>query len=469
MLQDAKLIDRLLSDEPAFSSSRDFGPHVAQGEGTGPSVLIGDMSQISLIRSEAVPFLDHRIAHLADPGDTVLVRSRDLAFEEYLKAFLGLTGLTFLAAETAPACAVATYARTEKAIRESLVALASAAGGITLKSYLTTATTWRLAQEIGTTANCTVHVSGPAPRISKRANDKLWFTRIARQVIGANAVPPTMTAYGPDAAAALALRFGKAGQKVIVKVPDSAGSAGNIRLDQSMLKDNDIDGLRTVLLDRLYATGWADSYPILVGVWDSHVTCSPSVQLWIPAASDGAPQAEGVFEQTVMGEGAAFVGAVRTTLPAGMKDRLVSEAIRIASVLQGLGYYGACSLDAVVFQGRSGDQEIHWIECNGRWSGVSIPLAALQKTSAGHEPGGIVIVQKKVAGRIISTSEAVQALKPLLFDATRQVPQKEGAVLLSPPHGMDELVASLLVFAPTQLRADAISQQAIGTLSNAAC
>ena len=54
-----------LRDEPALVSSLDFGAFVAQGTGAGPSVLIGDQSEISLLSSAVDTNLDHRMALLA--------------------------------------------------------------------------------------------------------------------------------------------------------------------------------------------------------------------------------------------------------------------------------------------------------------------------------------------------------------------------------------------------------------------
>jgi hypothetical protein len=453
----AALIERLLADEPGFASSRGFGAHVAQGAGAGPQLLIGDLLQISLMRGSGESALDHRIAHLARADDIVLVRVQDPAFEAYLEVFCGFAPLTLLVVDPADDRSVAEQALTTADLRDPVVAAARANGGLTITSYLTTGTIWHLAQNIGDAADCVVHVNGPAPRISERANDKLWFMRIARAVIGTDAVPPTMSAYGPAAAAALVLRLAGTGEQVIVKVPDSAGSAGNVRLDHSLLANQTEDNLQALLLERLHATGWADTYPILVGVWDSDVESSPSVQLWVPQAKDGPPVAQGVFEQTVLGEGAIFVGAVRSDLPDVLQEKLVQQAVEISGVLQALGYYGKCSLDAVVCKGG----HIHWIECNGRWSGVSIPLQVLHDIAPDRDFDGVVIVQQLLPAPPMSTAALVHALDPLLYRKSKGEMPSQGVVILSPPHSTKGVVANLLVFAATQSAALQISQDAL--------
>lgn len=460
MSNTAALIKRLLADEPAFASSGDFGTHVAQGSGTGPQVLIGDLSQISLVQGLGDPPLDHRVAHLACAGDILLVRATDPAFETYLQVYRGIEGLTVLAADPTDNRPVATQALTIARLRDPLITAAHAHGGLTLTSYLTTGTIWHLAQEIGEAAGCTVHVNGPAPRISARANDKLWFARTARDVIDNNAVPPTMSAYGPRAAAAQALHLARSGAQVVVKVPDSAGSAGNIRLDATFLAYQTVQSLQSLLLDRLHAMGWHDRYPILVGVWDRDVISSPSVQLWIPQTKDGPAVTQGVFEQAVLGTEAAFVGAVRCGLSQSLQDSLIAQAIRIGGVLQALGYYGKCSLDAVI----CADGAIHWVESNARWSGVSISLQVLHDIAPDRTFDGVVIIQEMIGGHRIGTSAAVRALDPLLYRRRSCEVPLQGAVILSPPASKQGIAANLLIFAPSQRAADQIGQEALDRL-----
>ncbi|SMX25550.1 hypothetical protein [Boseongicola aestuarii] len=458
--------DQLLSDEPALISSLDFGACVAQGTGTGPSLLIGDMSQISLMQPAGASFLDYRMAHLANAGDLVLVARRDPSFEAYLKDARGLNDITFLTAGTPNGNAVTANAITDDQVQKTLVAAARQHGGLTIKSYLTTGTTWHLAREIGQAAGCKIHVSGPSSRLSKRANDKLWFTRLARGVIGTDAVPPTMSAFGPGAAAAIALRYGKSGQDVIVKVPDSAGSTGNIRLQSELFAHQTQERLKDLIMDRLHATGWADHYPILVGVWDKDVTNSPSVQLWIPLAKDGPPVALEVFEQKVLGQTGLFVGAVRSTLPHALQQELATQAIGIAALLQRLGYYGSCSLDSVICRQDDGKNHVHWIECNGRWTAVSIPLKTLNTITSDSPPDGMVVVQQSLQGPAIDAAQAARALDGVLYRRRPGAAQPEGVILLSPPNGARDLVANLLVFAGSQADADKLTATALQRLRN---
>lgn len=461
MPADTDLVHRLAADEPALLSSLDFGPWVSQGRGIGPSLLIGDQSEISLMRKARVSYLDYRMAHLAKPGDVVLVRNKDPKFEDYLTLFRAFKNVTFLSADAADDAPVTKQAYTTPTLLQPLVALAGAAGGLTITSYLTTQNTWRLAQVISEAARCMVHVNGPSPRISRRANDKLWFTWLAPQVIGTNAVPPTMSAYGPDAAAALVARYAKTAEQVIVKVPDSAGSNGNIRFKSTFLKGKTALQISAILQDQLHATGWHDTYPILVGVWDSDVTCTPSVQLSVPHAIDGPPICHGVFEQQVFGKAGAFVGALKSNLPEKVQRKLIVQSTAIASILQNLGYYGRCSFDAVICNRPDDKNTIHWIECNGRWSGVSIPWTILQSIAPQSVKTGALILQTPLPGVLISTSQAIKTLRTRLYHHAMST---GGVILLSPPQYSNGSIANLLVFGDAQSIVASISDTAIRRL-----
>jgi len=455
------ITERLVADEPALVSSLDFGPFVRQGTGPGPSVLIGDQSEISLLRSAQDTHLDYRMSHLARSNDIVLVRRRDTKFEDYLARHLGLGNLTFLELSRFDILPVSKQALASPALIDRLAGTALRNGGLTLKSYLTTGNIWRLAQAIGEAAQQVVHVCGPSPRVTRRSNDKLWFSQLACSLLGRDATPPTISAYGPAAAAALVSHISKRTAQVVVKVPDSAGSAGNIRVSSARLSGRTLTEIRDFLLERLHALGWQDRYPVLVGVWDDNVLCTPSAQLWIPRPGDGKPIVEGVFEQTVVGEAAAFAGAARASLPDSILRRLHEESGQIAAVLQHIGYYGRCSFDAVLFVGKDGRDKIHWIECNGRWGGVSIPMAAAVALDNLQSFEGLLVVQETLNGTSIGTSELLGRLDDLLY---RHTSPSNGIILLSPPSATQGTMANYMAVAVTQSAAKALGDQVMNRL-----
>lgn len=452
------IAEALRADEPALVSSLDFGPFVAQGYGIGPSVIIGDPSEISLINATNGGGLEYRMSLLAKAGDVVLVRQRDREFEVYLAEHLGVTDVSFMEIGQGREASIAQLARKTLWLVEHLAQLALRQGGLTLKPYITTGHIWRLAQLIGEIAQTTVHVCGPSPRVARRANDKLWFSDLVHQVIGRAATPPTFSSYGPAATAALVALVAKTSERIVVKVPDSAGSAGNISLRRVDIQGKSLTDVRSHLLDSLHACGWTDTYPVLVGVWDADVACSPSAQLWIPDISEGPPICEGMFEQSVVGREGRFVGAARSTLPIATRTALTDQAVRLAQVLQRLGYFGRCSFDAVIQRRGAGPDVIHWIECNGRWGGVSIPLSALH-TRLDKVPEGLMIAQIDVPDIHLTTAKVLDRLDGLL-----SLRGSHGLILTAPARSPNGTLLSACAVAGSEDAAKAMIAETLARL-----
>ncbi|OAN77298.1 hypothetical protein A8B78_14300 [Jannaschia sp. EhC01] len=452
------IAEALRADEPALVSSLDFGPFVTQGCGSGPAVIIGDASEISLFNATSGGGLEYRMSLLAHGGDIVLVRQREHDFEDYLTVQPGMANVTFLEIGRSRQTSIAHLARKTPWVIDRLVRMAITHGGLTLKAYITTGHIWRLAQLIGEVAQTPIHVCGPSPRLAQRANDKLWFADLVHRVVGPAATPPTFFSFGPAATAALVAQISKTAERLVVKVPDSAGSAGNIGLRRADIEGRSLSDVRGFLLDRLRGCGWADTYPVLVGVWDADVVCSPSAQLWIPDISDGPPVCDGVFEQSVVGVEGRFVGAARSSLPKSTQAALADQAVRLAGVLQDIGYFGRCSLDAVIQRRGSGPDVIHWIECNGRWGGVSIPLTAL-RSRWGTVPDGLVITQANLPDVHLTTAEVLGRLEGLL-----PAPGKPGLILTAPTRASSGTLFSACAVAGSDDAAQALIAEALARL-----
>lgn len=426
------LATRLLDAESALGASDAFGEMVGSGLTEKPRLLIGDQSEISLFGSAEEAYFGYRTAFLAGDGDmVVLAQERNPAFERYLESLLDLENLDFIEVGTA-----LQRARTPLPMRclsspeafRHIVQVARSSGGLDVVAHITTGYVWRLAQAIAEKAGVGVSVCGPPPRLSKRVNDKLWFAGRVREVLGRESLPPTFSAFGPAALAAHVKHLAKAHDRVVVKVPDSAGSAGNLALESASISGLSLSCLRARLTRLLGGLGWKDHYPLLVEVWDTDVMASPSVQVWIPSKSAGLPIVEGVFEQMIEGEEGDFVGAVRARLPDYLQIRLADEAARLALLFQQLGYFGRCSFDAVIV-GRE-KPHIHWIECNGRWGGVSLPMTLVNRMVSHPRTPEILIVQQEAHGmRPIRFGQLLRRLGQLLY---RPGENSSGVVLLTP-------------------------------------
>ncbi len=457
-----RIAPRLLAAEPALRSSGDFGAGVHQGCAAGPAIIIGDQSVIPLFARASQSRLDYRMAWLAQDGDAVIVQHRDHRFERYLTALLGLEQVNFVSGDSHLPLSVSQEAQTAGPLHDALVQYAAQRGAVTLKPYLTTGHTWLLARRLWQQTGAEISVCGPTPRTVRRANDKLWFTTLVHALLGQDATPPTLSAFGPAAAAGLVAYLAQRAETVVVKVPDSAGAVGNITLSAQRLRGHSLTYIRQLLVTRLHARGWQDRYPVLVGVWDGAVSHSPSAHIWLPLPNEGPPSFQGLFEQHVRDGFGAFVGARRAELRASLRDRLTQEALCIAGLLQQIGYYGQCSFDAVICQGETANPQVHWIECNGRWGGVSLPLQLAARICPQDPPEGLLIVQETRRDlRAVTTDDYLAALADVLAGPDHPA---DGIIVMSPPQANRGVMLNWLVLAPTQTIAAARAKTAMTRL-----
>ncbi|NNJ74032.1 MAG: hypothetical protein HKP56_02635 [Anderseniella sp.] len=459
------IANRLKRDEPALDGSTHFAPLVQRGLSNAPALIFGDQQEISLFSAKTPSRLEYRMATLAQPGDIVAVHQRDKAFEDYLSKHLNLTDITFIDPQSAQGnnlTPMSVECRTNSQMRSAIDRIARKAGRLQLLAFNTTGNVWRLAQDISQRCEVNVSVAGPSPRVARRANDKIWFTNRVRELLGSDALPPTHGVFGPAAAAGHIARLAKSNQRVVLKIPDSAGSVGNIAFDSNDLSGKNVADIRNELLDILQSRGWHERYPVLVGVWDCDVISSPSVQIWMPPASDGLPIVEGVFEQSVQGEAGTFIGARRAALSQQLHEQLVSEAMLFACLLQNLGYYGRCSFDAIISQTPGARRSLHWIECNARWGGVSIPLTLANNLQPSDPHSGFVIVQQSLGdANSFSTQQVINLLDGLLYERHKS---SSGLILLSPPRQNMEMRINFLVIADAQKTAENLADMAIKRL-----
>ena len=382
----ARLAARLIAEEPALVANTTLDPRTGAGIENSPALFFEDHSEIPL-RSGA--WFDYRSYLLAGDGDIVMIGSqRRLAFEAYCHDLLGLDGAEVVVPGGPPDLPLAQRCAQDPALLAQLCGVARRVGRLGLVPYFGSESAWALASTIATQSGAPVWVAAPGPRLTRLVNDKLWFSDRVTQLLGLRALPPTYYIFDPEDLARLIALLAQRHDRVCIKVPDATGGAGNLILEAKPLLGVPLTQLQQFLLQHLYGLGWRDRYPLLVGVWESLVVANPSVQLWIPHRTMGAPVVEGVFEQIV--EEGHFIGATPSALPASSCQRLAQEAVHLACLFQELGYFGRCSFDAVLLS--SG--VLHWIECNGRWGGVSIPMTLLNRLIGDWQSRSFVIVQQ---------------------------------------------------------------------------
>ena len=429
----AAIADELLADEPALAMTDVFGPKVRPGLGPGPMALIGDLSEIPLLGGQRKPAYEYRIALLAHDHDILILSdNRNPDFEAYLKDILGIGSLNVIVAGDATDRRIMPLAKRclqQPPVFDQLLQTAYTSGSLSIVPHLTTGHAWNLAHAIAQQSGVEVFVCGPPPRLSRRVNDKLWFTDCIIRVLGQHKLPLTRRAFGPAALAGLVMRLAEGQDKLVVKIPDSAGSAGNLAIQSALIRNMPLTAVRDRLIGLLIALGWRGRYPLLVEVWDEPIVSSPSVQVWIPLPEDGEPVVEGIFEQVVEGPAGEFTGAAPASTPEDLMARLARDAFRLATVFQRLGYFGRCSFDGIIKGPSAADGDVHWIECNGRWGGVSLPMTLANRLFGATFQGGYVIVQREgLEMPERSFAEILQVLTGLLYDARSG---NEGIILMT--------------------------------------
>lgn len=391
------LAQEIRTEQPGFSLLPPFGPDVRIGYGGQRCVIFGDNGEIPLLLQRRHSRLDYRLGFLAGDGDIVVVGGQSsLPFEEYQQAISGVSGVRYLNVdpqEQPPLQATPAICLRQPQVFCRLAALLADDESPTLVAHITTGTIWALAAKLAAKLGRPVHVAGPPPRLSRAVNDKGWFGQMATRLLGKMAVPPKRIAYGPASLTRHVAQLAKRWDRLYLKVPNSAGSAGNYAITTEELRELRPQDLHSLLISFLSGSGWSGAYPLLVEVIDANVLCSPSAQLWIPTPDTGAPVIEGLFEQTLAGPANKFTGAVQAQLPPSVQKQLIHQAQMMGQLFQELGYFGRCSFDAVLAGSDWENAAIHWIECNGRWGGVSIPMSLVNHLDQGNQSGAYVIIQ----------------------------------------------------------------------------
>ncbi len=390
----ASVARQILRENPRLDRVPPFGPLCTKGLADAPSLLIEDHSGIQLAHERGADRnLSYRAVFLGGEGDLLAVYGdRDERFEAYCRNVLCLGAVTVLAPPVADAKQTLAKACLEdEALLETATDIARNAGTLNVIPYMVTGGVWRLAQEISARAGAPVHVAGPGPTLARAVNDKLWFAHCAALLLGRDAVPHNRTVYGMAALVGHLRRFIQDHHVVGLKLPQSAASLGNMVLEGSDLTQQPATAIATHLSNAMDERGWDKPFPLQLTAWEGPLLGSPSAQLWIPQPNEGPPLVEAIFDQVTSGSIARFVGGVPSTLSDQLRQKLAREAACLGSLFQRLGYFGRCSFDAVVVGEAEADAEIHWVECNGRWGGMSLPMTLANRLTGDWRSGGFLV------------------------------------------------------------------------------
>ena len=228
------LAKRVLAGEPTLNRVDMFGPHVRSGMSDAPTLFFEDHSEISLFKETSDTPLEYRSFLLAGEDDFFVVGGRRFhEFESYCHVELGLGAGTVVEPESpsnARFLPLSLRCARDTALLKRLCKAAQLQDKFNVVPYIGTGNAWRLGAAIASQSGAEVWVAAPPPRLTRRVNDKLWFFERVREALDVGFSPLTYSVFGPAALAArlrsLASRFAR----VAVKVPDSAGSLGNVMI-----------------------------------------------------------------------------------------------------------------------------------------------------------------------------------------------------------------------------------------------
>ncbi|MDJ0977564.1 MAG: hypothetical protein QNI87_03430 [Erythrobacter sp.] len=458
------IAQQLLREEPGLDRAPPFGPLCSRGLVDAPLLVIEDHSGIQLAQERnSNRNLSYRAAMLASEGDLLVVYGkRDPDFERYCRDVLGLGSVTTMAPLIAdPVQSLSKACLQDEAIVTKATGIAINAGRINLLPYMATGGVWRLAKTIAERARVPVHVAGPGPTLARAVNDKLWFAHCAALLLGRDAVPHNRTVYGMSSLVGHLRRFVKEHHVVGLKLPRSAASLGNMVLESAAFTELPAKAIAARLAEAINQRGWESPFPLQITAWEGPLLGSPSAQLWIPLSSKGPPIVEAVFDQATSGSVSRFVGGAPSTLGEQLRQRLAHEAALLGALIQRLGYFGRCSFDAVVVGDTEESARIHWVECNGRWGGMSIPMTLANRLVGNwRKHGFLVFSYLDPDGIPIAVPQLLKRCDDILFRQGKT----SGIVLLTPGRlaygGCD-----FLVIARDQATAEQLSEEAIKRLS----
>jgi hypothetical protein len=458
---------RLRRNSRDFDPWRGWGGNVGSGIAPGPAVLYEDYSPIALYEGFGQ---EYRALPLAGSGDIVLVsETRQPAFETYCRDRLKLGEVT-VASVTARRRtrrqSLAVQACDDSATFARLCDIARVSGTMTVMPYMGTGGSWLLAGRIAERTGSRVLVAAPPPNLARLVNDKLWFGTQVAALLGKEALPPTFAAYGMAALTGRLRALARHSHRVVVKVPESAGGMGNVSLasdDVLRLAPAEL-GARIEAL--LAGRGWTHTFPLMAGVWETDILDNPSVQLWIPHEADGPPLVEGVFSQSVSLQAGEFLGVAPSDLPAPVQQRLAEEARAIARLWQRLGYFGRCSFDAILVGDSPANACVHWIECNGRWGGASVPMSLANRLTGNWARQTFMTfhVRGPANGPLADVAGTLARLDDILFDPVRR---PEGIVLVVPTLTRRGAGMNFLVLAASPAAIDMLRRRTLAAVGAA--
>jgi len=248
-----------------------------------------------------------------------------------------------------------------------------------LHPYLSTEEIWQLAAELTGRSGSGVLVLGPPPALAALVNNKCSFLQIARLVAGEQATIPFAIACTVADVSGFIEKFKHRMDRIVIRLPDSTAGLGVKIVDTGALPS----GPKLIAeLDVILATlGWEKSGDLLLSEWTPSLA-SVSTQMWLPPLQAGGPVCEGIYRQRLHPRnGMQYWGASPAYLPDPTAAELRRLSCLLCSAFQRAGYVGRCSFDFLLTGERLKSATPIFVECNGRWGGVSAVMSLVDRVS----------------------------------------------------------------------------------------
>ncbi len=456
------IASKYLRNTPTLDSTDIFGAGVTQGLLPGPCIFLGEVSSLESQASDRIADMEYLMTLIAREGDVMLLSgTRNTEFEKYRKDELQLGEIKVI--DTSGDALSQLTSKTPVPSLQKLIDYLKnkfTTENINIVPFCGSPSVWALASYIASQTGLRVSVAAPAPKLCSLANDRLWFRDLARSLFGPEDIPMTKPAYGPDSLVQLIRAFAKRFSNVVVRIPDGIDIYCNVKMDSKKVMSCTDAELTSLVTGVLKDHDWDNKYPLMVEVWDTEMLSSPTVQVWVPVKGSGSPIVEGIYDRSLLSVSDRLVIAKPAAIPATNKETIVNEAIQLAYALQQLGYYGKLELEGVISGADFVNSHLHWTGCNGRWSGLTLPVA-LSNRLFDTEKSIVSIAQLTLKDTKKSCFSTVHsALYDLLFTKSN----RQARVLLPMPGGSSQTTQFMTIGSNTA-QAEDLTREVAARLS----
>jgi hypothetical protein len=449
------LAHALTGERPALAIHHSLEHLQAHHIGPGGSLVIDDVQGISLAnRFCDTRYLQERARLRTHDGDTLVTTTPvSNTFEHYCSEQLLLGHPTWLhCGNDYSDRGLASACWRNQEVREELIRRVKSGRLVYLHPHMGNHAVWALASLLSKAAGRNLKVIAPHPGLTLAVNNKVWFSQLVGKLLGLDHMPYSRQASSLSGLASLARQMARDSSRIVIKLPDSAGGAGNLLLRAGELKNQPLGEIRAMLRRKLEPLGWTGNKLLLVSCWESEVISAPSVQAWIPPAADGNPIIEGVFEQMLHGEEGIFEGSHPARLPRHLLRALMQDSAALCELFQLLGYVGRCSFDTIMVGPTAQTAKIEFLECNGRWGGTSLPMTLANRLFGNWRSRPYTSREIVVPGlKRYHFSDLTRQLKQELYDKRTG---RGWLVLYNPGHLLADSGIEILCLGKSQLQAN---------------